>query len=187
MPYNADYYLDEIIISEAEIRDCVAKLGAQISKDYAGKELLLLGILKGSVVFMSDLMRQITIPHEIDFLAISSYGKGARQSTGVVRLIKDLEVAVTGKNLLIVEDIIDTGHTLSYLLQLFQAREPASLKICTLLNKSARREVDIPVDYIGFDIEDKYVFGYGLDMDEVFRNLPFIGTVKPGVIYSKDD
>lgn len=187
MPYNADHYLDEIIISEAEIQACVARLGEQISQDYAGQDLTLLGILKGSVVFMSDLMRHITIPHEIDFLAISSYGKGVRESTGIVRLIKDLDEPVNDKNLLIVEDIIDTGHTLSYLLQLFQARHPASLKICTLLNKSARREVDIPVDYVGFDIEDKYVFGYGLDMDEMFRNLPFVGTVKPGVIYSKDE
>ncbi|MEM7030015.1 MAG: hypoxanthine phosphoribosyltransferase [Chloroflexota bacterium] len=187
MSFNADHYLDEIIISEEEIQTCVAKLGAQISKDYAGQSLLLLGILKGSFIFMADLTRHITIPHEIDFLAISSYGKGVRESTGIVRLIKDLEEPVTNKNLLIVEDIIDTGHTLSYLTQLFQAREPASLKICTLLNKSARREVDIPVDYIGFDIEDKYVFGYGLDMDEKFRNLPFVGTVKPGAIYTEDD
>ena len=186
MPYSVDHYLDEIIISETEIQECVAELGAQISEEYAGKPLLLLGILKGSFVFMADLIRHITIPHEVDFLAISSYGKGVRESTGVVRLVKDLEEPVTGKNLLIVEDIIDTGHTLSYLLQLFQAREPASLKICTLLNKSARREVEIPVDYIGFDIEDKYVFGYGLDMDETFRNLPFVGTVKPGAIYSDE-
>ena len=185
MPFNIDDYLDEILISEEAIQTTVARLGAQISHDYAGQKLLLLGILKGSVVFLSDLMRHITIPHEIDFLAISSYGRGVRESSGIVRLIKDLEESVEGKSLLIVEDIIDSGHTLHYLLQILQAHNPASLKICTLLSKSARREVDIPVDYIGFDIEDKYVFGYGLDMDEVFRNLPFIGTVKQNVFYQE--
>ena len=187
MAYQVEEYLDEILISEEEIQNRIAELGAQISQDYAGQSVLLLGILKGSVIFMADLMRQITIPHEIDFLAISSYGKGVRESTGVVRVVKDLEDPVVGKNLLIVEDIIDTGHTLSYLIQLLQARGPASLKICTLLNKSSRRVVDIPVDYVGFDIEDKYVLGYGLDMDEVFRNLPFVGTAKPGVYYKSED
>jgi hypoxanthine phosphoribosyltransferase len=174
-----DKYLDEIIITEAQIKARVAELGAEISEDYAGKDLLLLGILKGSVVFLADLMRHITIPHEIDLIAISSYGRGVRESTGVVRLVKDLDEPVLGKHLLIVEDIIDTGHTLNYLTQLLSAHEPASLKICTLLNKSSRRVIDIPVDYVGFDIEDKYVLGYGLDMDEKFRNLPYIGTVKP--------
>lgn len=184
MSYNVDDYLDEVLLTEYQIQAVVTKLGAQISADYANKNLLLLAILKGSIVFLADLMRHITIPHEIDFLAISSYGRGVRESTGVVRVVKDLEEPIEGKNLLIVEDIIDSGHTLHYLTQLLEARNPASMKICTLLNKSSRREVDIPVDYVGFDIEDKYVFGYGLDMDEVFRNLPFVGTVKPGVVYS---
>lgn len=183
MPYPVGDYLDEILLTSEEIQEGVAKLGAQISRDYAGQDLLLLGILKGSVVFLADLMRQITVPHQIDFLAVSSYEKGVRESTGIVRIIKDLDEPVVGKNLLIVEDIIDTGYTLNYLTQLLQARDPASLKICTLLNKSARRLIDIQVDYVGFDIEDKYVFGYGLDMDETFRNLPFVGTVKPGAIY----
>ena len=187
MQYNTDQYLEEILLSEAQIQSRVAELGRQVSQDYAGQPLLLLGILKGSVMFMADLMRHITVPHAIDFIAISSYGRGVRESTGVVRLVKDLDEPVMGKNLLIVEDIIDTGHTLSYLVDLLTAHQPASVKICTLLNKSSRRVVDIPVDYVGFDIEDKYVFGYGLDMDEVFRNLPFIGTVKPEAIYQEGE
>lgn len=186
MSYNVDDYLDEILLTEAQIQTRVAELGAQISRDFAGQNPLLLGILKGSVVFLADLMRHITVPHEIDFLAISSYGKGVRESTGVVRILKDLDEPVIDKNILIVEDIIDSGLTLNYLTQLLRERGPASLKICTLLNKSTRRLIDIPVDYIGFDIDDKYVFGYGLDMDEVYRNLPFVGTVKPGVIYSAE-
>lgn len=179
--YNADEYLDEIVLTEDQIRERVAELGRQISRDYAGQDLLLLGILKGSIIFLSDLMRRITIPHQIDFLAVSSYEKGVRESTGVVRILKDLDEPVVGKNLLIVEDIIDTGYTLNYLTQLLHARNPASLKICTLLNKRSRRVINIPIDYIGFDIEDRYVFGYGLDLDQVFRNLPFIGAAKTGV------
>jgi len=186
MTYQAEGYLAEVLLTEEQIQKRVAELGAQISRDYAGQELLLLGILKGSVIFLSDLMRRITIPHQVDFLAFSSYTKGVRESTGVVRILKDLDEPVAGKNLLIVEDIIDTGHTLNYLTQLLQTRNPVSLKICTLLNKTARRVIDIPVDYVGFDIEDKYVFGYGLDLDQVFRNLPFIGVVKPGAGYSRD-
>ena len=177
-------YLAEIMLTEEQIQARIAELGSQISHEYEGHDLLLLGILKGSVLFMADLMRQITIPHQIDFLAVSSYSKGVRESTGVVRILKDLEEPIAGKDILIVEDIIDTGYTLAYLLQLLQARSPASLRICTLLSKPSRRIKDIPVDYVGFDIEDKYVFGYGLDLDQVFRNLPFIGIAKQGVIYS---
>lgn len=182
--YNADSYLDEIVLTEDQIQKRVAELGQRISCDYAGQDLLLLGILKGSVIFLSDLMRRITVPHQIDFLAVSSYEKGVRESTGVVRILKDLDEPVVGKNLLIVEDIIDTGYTLNYLTQLLHARNPASLKICTLLNKRSRRVINIPIDYIGFDIEDRYVFGYGLDLDQVFRNLPFIGAAKTGVAYN---
>jgi len=175
---NADNYLDEVLLTEAELQARIAELGAQISADYAGENLLLLCVLKGGVLFLTDLMRQVTIPHEIDFMAVSSYGRGVRETTGVVRIVKDLDEPIEGKHILIVEDIIDSGVTLSYLLQLLQPRNPASLKICTLLNKWQRRTVDIPVDYVGFDIEDKFVFGFGLDLDERYRNLPYVGVAK---------
>ena len=178
MPINVDEYLAETLIDEATLQARVAELGAQISVDYADKNLLLLCVLKGGVVFLTDLMRHITIPHEIDFLAVSSYGREVRESSGVVRLVKDLDDPIAGKDILIVEDIIDSGHTLSYVVQLLSPRGPASLRICTLLNKWERRTADIPVDYIGFDIEDKFVFGYGLDLDEKYRNVPFIGVFK---------
>ncbi|RME47109.1 MAG: hypoxanthine phosphoribosyltransferase [Caldilineae bacterium] len=173
-----DDYLQEILLTEEEIQTRIAELGAQISADYAGKQLLLLCVLKGGVLFLTDLMRHLTIPHEIDFMAVSSYGRGIRESSGVVRIVKDLDEPIEGKHILIVEDIIDSGATLSYLLQLLEPRHPASIKICTLLNKWQRRTKNIPVDYVGFDIEDKFVFGYGLDLDELYRNLPFIGVAK---------
>jgi len=178
MTMNADKYLERILISEETLQSRIAELGAQISEDYAGKNLLLLCVLKGGVLFLTDLMRHVNIPHEIDFLAISSYGRGVRESSGVVRIVKDLEDSIEGKNILIVEDIIDSGVTLSYLVQLLSPRNPASLKICTLLNKWERRTTEIPVDYIGFDIADEFVFGNGLDLDEQYRNLPYIGVVK---------
>lgn len=133
-------------------------------------------------MFLTDLMRQITIPHEIDFLAVSSYGKGVRRSTGVVRIVKDLDQPIAGRDVLIVEDIVDSGHTLQYITRNLATRGPASLKICTLLDKADRREVDIEVDYVGFNIPDKFVFGFGLDVDQKFRELPFIGVVKPDVV-----
>ena len=176
--------LAEKLIDEEALQARVQALGAQISEDYQGKDLLLLCILKGAVVFLTDLMRQITIPHEVDFLAVSSYGKQVRESTGVVRIVKDLDQPIAGRHVLIVEDIIDTGHTLSYITNNLSTRKPASLKICTLLDKQERRQVDIPVDYVGFFIEDKFVFGYGLDVDERYRELPFIGVVKPGMFAS---
>jgi hypoxanthine phosphoribosyltransferase len=153
-------------------------LGQQISADYEGRDLLLLCVLKGGVLFLADLIRHISIPHEIDFLALSSYGPNIRQTTGVVRITKDLDSPVVGRDLLIVEDIVDTGYTLSYLTRLLAVRRPASLKICTLLDKVERRRVEISLDYVGFVIPDKFVFGYGLDLDEKFRNLPFIGVVE---------
>ncbi len=140
---------------------------------------MLICILKGGVMFLTDLMRHITVPHEIDFLAVSSYGRGGRSTTGNVRIDMDLKEEVTGKNLLIVEDIIDSGHTLRFVMDVLSARNPASVRLCTLLDKPSRRAVAIPVDYTGFVIEDKFVFGYGLDLDEKFRNLPFIGVVRP--------
>jgi len=173
-----DQFLKEILIDEATLQKRVSELGAEISRDYAGTDnLLLICILKGGVMFLTDLMRRLTVPHEIDFLAVSSYGKGARESTGNVRIDMDLTAQVIGKHVLIVEDIIDSGHTLRFVMDVLLARKPASLKLCTLLDKPARRTIDIPIDYTGFQIEDKFVFGYGLDLDEKFRNLPFVGVV----------
>jgi hypoxanthine phosphoribosyltransferase len=166
----------ETLIDEQQLQARIRELGRQISRDYAGQDLLLLCILKGGVLFLTDLMRQLSIPHEIDFLAVSSYGKEVRESTGVVRILKDLDEPIAGRSVLIVEDIVDTGHTLDYITNILRARQPASLKICTLLDKVERRQVAIPVDYVGFTIPDKFVFGYGLDLDEKLRNLPFIGV-----------
>jgi hypoxanthine phosphoribosyltransferase len=167
-----------ILISEQELRNRVKELGAQISADYAGKDLLLVCVLKGGVMFLSDLLRAISIPVSIDFMATSSYG-ASTQSSGVVRIIKDLDTPLEGRNVLIVEDIIDTGHTLDYLVRILNERKPASLRICTLLNKAERRELDIRVDYIGFDIPNEFVVGYGLDYGEKYRNLPYVGVLKP--------
>jgi hypoxanthine phosphoribosyltransferase len=169
----------EILITEEALRARIGELGAQISRDYAGQDLLLVCVLKGGVMFLTDLMKQFTIPHSIDFMAISSYGTGVRKSIGIVRILMDLSADITGRNVLVVEDIIDTGHTLDYLLDLLRTRDPASLRVCCLLDKPSRREVPIEVDYLGFSIPDKYVFGYGLDLDQLFRNLPLIATLKP--------
>jgi hypoxanthine phosphoribosyltransferase len=171
-------YLKEILIDEAALKQRVAELGQQISADYAhSPDLLLVCVLKGGVIFLTDLMRQLSIPHAIDFLSVSSYGIGARESTGSVRIDMDLKSHIEGRDVLIVEDIIDSGHTLRFVMDVMLARRPASLKLCTLLDKSSRRTVAIPVDYTGFVIEDKFVFGYGLDLDERFRNLPYVGVV----------
>ena len=175
-------YLQETLIDEETLQARIKELGADISRDYEGKDLLLLCILKGGILFLTDLMRQITIPHDIDFLAVSSYGKEIRESSGIVRIIKDLDEPIDGRHLLIVEDIIDTGHTLNYITRNLIARRPASLRICTLLDKAVRRQVEIPVDYTGFVIPNEFVFGYGLDLDEKFRNLPFIGIVNSGMV-----
>jgi hypoxanthine phosphoribosyltransferase len=181
-----DKYLQEILIDSDMLQKRIAELGAQISADYAERQkLMLICILKGGVMFLTDLMRQITIPHEIDFLAVSSYGRGGRSATGSVRIDMDLKEGVTGKNLIIVEDIIDSGFTLRFVMDMLAARKPESVRLCTLLDKSSRRVVDIPVDYTGFVIEDKFVFGYGLDLDEKFRNLPFIGVVRPEALIAE--
>lgn len=172
-------YLKEVLIDERKLQTRIAELGAQISQDYADcEDLMLLCILKGGVMFLSDLSRHILVPHMIDFMAASSYGLGARQTTGSVRIDMDLRMDVKDKHVLVVEDIIDSGYTLAFVIKTLQNREPASLRLCALLNKQSRREVDINVDYIGFDIENKYVFGYGLDLDERFRNLPFVGVAR---------
>ncbi len=172
-------YLEEILIDEHRLQARVAELGEELSRDYEGcDDLLLLCILKGGVMFMTDLSRHIRIPHMIDFMAASSYGISVRQTSGSVRIDMDLRTDVYNKHVLVVEDIIDSGHTLNFVMQTLRNREPASLKLCALLNKQARREVAIHVDYIGFEIENKFVFGYGLDLDEKFRNLPFVGVVR---------
>jgi hypoxanthine phosphoribosyltransferase len=170
--------VDRILLSEQEISDKVKELGEKISKDYEDKNLMLVSVLKGSVVFMADLMRAITIPVQIDFMSISSYGSNT-SSTGVVKISKDLDVNVEGLDLLIVEDILDSGLTLSYIIELFRSRNPRSIKLCTLLTKPERRKVNITIDYKGFVIPDVFVIGYGLDFDEKYRNLPFIGVLKP--------
>jgi hypoxanthine phosphoribosyltransferase len=170
-------YLAEILIDEKTLQKRVAELGAQISHDYAGQDLLLICILRGGMIFLVDLMRHICVPHQIDFMAISSYGSGARQSEGDVRLTLDLQTNIHDKNVLLVEDIIDSGHTLSYVLDFLTTRQPKTLRVCTLLDKKERREVNVPIHYCGFVIPNKFVFGYGLDLDEYFRNLPFVGVV----------
>lgn len=169
-----------VLITEADLQARVRQLGAAISRDYAGKDLLLLCILRGGVMFLTDLMRAITIPHTIEFMAISSYAPGVRKSTGKVRINLDVQQDIAGRHVLVVEDIVDTGHTIAAVLDLLATRQPASLKICTLLDKFERREANVPIDYVGFTIPDQFVFGYGLDVDELHRNLPFVGVALSG-------
>lgn len=171
----------EILITEETLQNRIEELGAQINADYHGiKNLLLVCVLKGGVMFLTDLMRHIYVPHMIDFMAVSSYGIGVRESSGVVRIDLDLRQSVEDRHLLIVEDIVDTGTTLNYIRGLLLARNPASIKICTLLNKPSRRIAHVHIDYIGFDIPDKFVFGYGLDLDELYRNLPYVAVARAG-------
>lgn len=171
-------YLREVLINEEDLQKRIAELGEEISRDYQESEdFLLICILRGAVLFLTDLSRRITIPHAIDFMAISSYGSGSRTSSGVVRITMDLSTNISEKDVLIVEDIIDSGNTLSYVMDLLSTRKPKSLNVCALLDKAERREVQVPIKYTGFTIPDKFVFGYGLDLDEYFRNLPFIGVV----------
>lgn len=170
--------LDRVLIPEEQLNRRVAELGAQISQDYAGKTPLLVCILRGGVMFLTDLMKHISVPHHVDFMAVSSYGVGARATRGQPRITLDLNTDVHDRHVLLVEDIIDSGHTIDHVLRLLQTRGPASLRVCALLNKPTRREVYVPINYLGFEIPNEFVFGYGLDLDEYFRNLPFIGTVK---------
>jgi hypoxanthine phosphoribosyltransferase len=169
------------LIDERTLRNRVAELGGEISVDYAGKDLLLVGVLKGAVFFMADLMRHLTIPCEVDFMAISSYGDST-DSSGVVRILKDLDINIEGRDVLVVEDIIDSGLTLSYLMRTLEARQPNSLQICALLTKPARREIDVPVRYTGFEIPNEFVIGYGLDYGERYRNLPYVGVLDPSIV-----
>ncbi|HZW83355.1 MAG TPA: hypoxanthine phosphoribosyltransferase [Candidatus Deferrimicrobium sp.] len=168
----------KILLTEEEIRAKVRELGEKITQDYTGQNLLVIGILKGAVIFMSDLVREIKTPHSFDFMAVSSYGIST-ESSGVVRIMKDLERSVEAYHILIVEDIIDTGLTLKYLLENLRSRNPLSVKVCTLLDKPSRRKADVKADYNGFTIPDEFVVGYGLDYNERFRHLPYIGILKP--------
>jgi hypoxanthine phosphoribosyltransferase len=172
--------IKQILISEEELAAKVAEMGKRISEDYQGKNLLMVSVLKGSAVFMSDLMRAITIPVTIDFMAVSSYGSGVKTS-GVVKIVKDLDIDLAGYDLLIVEDILDSGMTLEYLKSVLEGRGPRSIKIATLLDKPERRQVEVKSDYLGFEIPDMFVVGYGLDFNEKYRNLPFVGVLKPEV------
>jgi hypoxanthine phosphoribosyltransferase len=169
------------LIDEHTLRNRVAELGSEISADYAGRDLLLVGVLKGAVFFMADLMRHLTIPCEVDFMAISSYG-ASTDSSGVVRILKDLDINIEGRHVLVVEDIIDSGLTLSYLVRTLDARSPETLEVCALLTKPARREIDVRVRYTGFEIPNEFVIGYGLDYGERYRNLPYVGVLDPQAV-----
>ncbi|MEK7682951.1 MAG: hypoxanthine phosphoribosyltransferase [Chloroflexota bacterium] len=179
-------YLDEILISEEQLQSRIGELGADISRDYVGQDLLLICVLRGGVLFLADLMRNITVPHSIDFMAVSSYGSGARQSKGQVRINLDLSTSIEGRNVLLVEDIIDSGHTIASILEMLSLRNPTSLRVCALLDKAERREVVVPIHYRGFTIPNKFVFGYGLDLDELHRNLPFVGVLRQDKIPELD-
>ncbi len=168
----------QVLITEDQIRDKVRELGRQISVDYASTSVTLVSVLKGSLPFMADLMRQIEIPLQIDLMEVSSYGGATTETSGLVRILKDLSSSIEGKDVLIVEDIIDTGLTLNYLLRYLRGKNPRSLRICALLDKPTRRLVEIPIDYLGFTIPDEFVVGYGLDFSEFYRNLPFIGVLR---------
>jgi hypoxanthine phosphoribosyltransferase len=169
--------IGEALVTQEDLERRVRELGAEISRDYAGKELFLVGVLKGAVFFLSDLMRALEVPCEVDFMAVASYGSST-DSSGVVRILKDLDATIEGKDVLIVEDIIDSGLTLSYLLRTLKARDPRSLEVCALLTKPERREVDLPIRYTGFEIPNKFVIGYGLDHAERYRNLPYVAVLQ---------
>jgi hypoxanthine phosphoribosyltransferase len=181
LPEQYQYYasdIQEILLSSETIQQRVHEIGKAISQDYYGKELLLVGVLKGVLFFMADLLREINIPVEVDFMAVSNYSQESR-AQGVVRLVKDLEIPIAGRHILFIEDVIDTGLTLNYLLRILKARAPASLEVCVLFNKPTHRLIEIPVKYKGFDLPDLFVVGYGLDHREQYRNLPFVGVLKP--------
>lgn len=172
--------IEEILVNRETIKNMVRELGGRISRDYEGQELVLVGVLKGGFIFLADLMREITIPVDMDLIAVSSYGASTK-SSGVVRIIKDIDINVTGKHVLIVEDLVDTGLTLRHLEELFKTRSPLSVKICTAFDKPSRRKVDIDIDYGGIEVPDKFIVGYGLDFAGKYRNLPDICTLKPEV------
>lgn len=172
-------FLAEILIPTDLLQERILEMGEEISRDYEGKRLHLVCILRGGVLFLADLMRRITVPHTIDFMAVSSYGAGARKSTGQVRITLDLKETIHDRDVLLIEDIVDSGYTIASVLELLATRHPRTMQVCALLDKHERREIDVPIHYRGFAIPDKFVFGYGLDLDEYYRNLPFIGAVDP--------
>jgi len=170
-------FLAEILVTKEQLQKRIKELGQEISRDYRGEEVLLICILRGGVLFLTDLIREIDLPLAVDFMAVSSYGSGARESSGYVRITLDLNTSLAGKNVILVEDIVDSGHTINSVLEMLETRDPKSLVVCTLLDKAERREKKVPIKYTGFTIPNKFVFGYGLDIDEYYRNLPFIGVV----------
>jgi hypoxanthine phosphoribosyltransferase len=166
----------EVIVDREQLQERVAELGAEITRDYAGGELFLMGVLKGAIFFVADLMRHVQLQCELDFMAVSSYGS-LTESSGVVRILKDLDVPIEGKDVLIVEDVVDSGLTLDYLLRSLRSRNPRSLEVCALLVKPHRRKIELPIRYVGFEIPDRFVVGYGLDLDQRYRNLPYVATI----------
>jgi hypoxanthine phosphoribosyltransferase len=174
---EGDELIGEVLVSEEDLQRRVTELAAEVSRDYEGRDLLLVAILKGAVPFLADLMRQLTVPCEVDFMDVSSYGSST-DSSGVVRILKDLDASISGRDVLIVEDIIDSGLTLHYLLRNLQARDPASLEVCSLLTKPERRRVDLPIQYVGFEIPNRFAIGYGLDHAERYRNLSYVAVLK---------
>jgi hypoxanthine phosphoribosyltransferase len=181
-----DAAVEEILIDEQTLAQRIAELGAEISADYRGRDLLLVGVLKGAVFFIADLMRSLDVPCEVDFMAISSYGS-ATDSSGVVRILKDLDLSIEGRNVLVVEDIVDSGLTLAYLVRTLNARSPASLEICALMTKPARRTVDVECRYVGFEIPQRFVIGYGLDFAERYRNLPYVGVLRDELVAQAEE
>ncbi|HET8756241.1 MAG TPA: hypoxanthine phosphoribosyltransferase [Solirubrobacteraceae bacterium] len=171
-----DEHIGEILVQADELQHRIKEMAAEVSRDYKGRDLLLIGVLKGAVFFLADLMRHLDIPCEVDFMAVSSYGSST-DSSGVVRILKDLDAPLEGRNVLIVEDIVDSGLTLQYLMRTLEARSPASIEVCALLTKPERRKVDMPARYVGFEIPDKFAIGYGLDYAERYRNLPYVATL----------
>jgi hypoxanthine phosphoribosyltransferase len=170
--------IDHILVSEQQLQDKITATGQLLAREYAGKDLMLVGVLKGAIMFIVDLARAINLPLTLDFMAVASYG-ASTETSGIVRILKDLDSSIEGKHVLIVEDIIDSGLTLNYILETLHARNPASLRVCSLLSKPARRRVDVPVDYVCFEIPDDFVVGYGLDFNQIYRNLPFVGVLRP--------
>ena len=173
---DRDGLIGEVLVTEQQLQTRIRELGAEIARDYADRDVLLVGVLKGAVLFMSDLVRAIALPVEVDFMAISSYGAGT-ESSGIVRILKDLDTSIEGRHVLVVEDIVDSGLTLSYMLRSLGARRPASLEVCALLTKPERREVDVHCRYVGFEIPNRFVVGYGLDLAERYRNVPFVAVI----------
>ncbi len=170
--------IDHILVSEEQLKTKIAEVGRQLTQVYAGKELVLIGVLRGAIMFIVDLAMAIELPLTMDFMAVASYG-ASTQTSGIVRILKDLDSSIEGKHVLVVEDIIDSGLTLTYILETLQTRNPASVRVCSLLSKPSRRRVNVPIDYICFEIPDEFVVGYGLDFNQIYRNLPFVGVLKP--------